>query len=67
MVLKKSEDNDNEMVASMRTGGFALIPEDDGESSIIEDDLSDALNPLPRPVDVSQVEESKGPSGSDNL
>lgn len=43
-MLRKSEDNDGEIVGSLKQTGFELIPEDD-EGSVIEDDLSDALNP----------------------
>ena len=46
MILRKNEDNENEILASLKPTGFELIPEDD--ESLIEDDLSDALNAEPK-------------------
>lgn len=57
MVLRKNEENDNEMFACLKATGFELIPEDD--ESVIEDDLSDALNAEPKaegPAPVHKIE-----------
>jgi hypothetical protein len=38
LVLKKNEDNENEILASLKPSGFELIPEDD--ESLLDDDFS---------------------------
>lgn len=43
LVLKKSDDNEGELVASFKPSGFELIPEDD--ESLMEDDITGDVNP----------------------
>lgn len=43
-IMRQTEDNQGEILTSLKQTGFELIPEHD-EGSVIEDDLSDALNP----------------------
>jgi len=69
-ILRQTEDNTGEVLTSLKQTGFELIPEND-EGSVVDDDLSDALNPdqpvesVKQPV-VAQKEEVKvGGSGPD--
>lgn len=72
MILKRSEDNESELIANVRpSAAFDLIPEDDEEEggSVIVDDLSDVIEEQPAPIKQVNVaarpeEVKKGPQTS---